>query len=185
MDVRARRQTHSRGQSAAGFTLVELLLAAVLAGVVLSGAWGWLWNLAHLSVRTDNRAQAATAAAAAARAVAHDVALATAVLPPEGERDPACCLQLRHHHVAASVEDVVIAWDARRGVLWRNAPGTYLSDHVVEFSVSYVTASGEELGGAELGPSGWSDVRLVRIELEVEVGGEMAHKGIAIALAGA
>ncbi len=78
-----------RGLSAPdeGFTLVELLVAAAVAATVLSAAYGWLWNVAALAERTDDRAQAATLAAAASRAVAADVHACLRVgEPPSGSR---------------------------------------------------------------------------------------------------
>ena len=62
-----------------GFTLVELLVATVVAAVVVSAAYGWLWNVGALARTHDDRAQAETIAAAAVRAVTADVRASVAV----------------------------------------------------------------------------------------------------------
>jgi len=164
---------HSRG-----VTLVELLVAAAIAAVVLAAAWGWLWNVAAVAVRAGDDAQAQTAAAAAVRAVTHDVRWATAVVRPSLGRDPSRALEVRHDRLDRAPEDVVIAWDASRRVLWRNASGTYLSDRVTGFSVAYQLADGRRLSGAELAASDWDAVRVVCVELTVAVGDRTARRAV-------
>ncbi len=157
-----------RGSS--GVTLVELLVAAAISAAVLATAWAWLWNIAAVASRSDDEAQAQTAVAAAARAVARDVRLAVAVGPPPSGRDPSLALKLEHDRLDRAPEVVLIGWDPSRRVLWRNAAGTYLSDRVTAFSVSYVTADGRVVPGAEMGAADWSEVRLVSFRLAVGVG---------------
>ena len=43
-----------------GFTLVEVLLALVVAGVVLAASFGWVWDLGALARVHDDHAQART-----------------------------------------------------------------------------------------------------------------------------
>ncbi len=155
---------------AKGFTLIELLIAAAVTGIVLAAAYGWLWNVAAVADRADDRAQAATIAAACARAVTRDVAAALAVAPPPPDRHPARTLALRHDRPEVAGEDVLVVWDPSRRVLWRNASGTYLGDHVTGFSVAYVLGDGEQVAGEDMQAGQWADVRGVRVDLAVVVG---------------
>lgn len=152
------------------FALIEVLVAGAVAAVVLAGAYGWLWNVAALAGETDDRVQAGTLAAAAARAVGGDVRAAVGVRQPPAGRDPARSLFLAHDHVDVAPEDVLIVWDPARAVVWRNASGTYIADHIVGFAVAYGLMDGRWLGGAEMAASDWPSVRRLRVELAATVG---------------
>lgn len=153
-----------------GFALVELLIAAVVAGVVLSGAYGWLWNVGALARAQDDQAQAATIAGVAARTVAADVRASLAVVSPSPAHDAAHSLLLTHEHIATANEAVTIVWDPARRVLWRNASGTYIADHVVGFDVGYVLAGGgPPTQGAMLASADWHRVRAVCLAITVAV----------------
>ena len=165
-----------------GFTLVELLVAAAIAGLVLSAAYGWLWNVAAFAVRTDDAAQAATIAAAVSRAIAGDVRVAVSVGEPPLGRDSSRSLALAHDHVDVAREAVLVAWDPARRVVWRNASGTYLADHVVRFAVCYDLADGRRLAGAEMAPRDWEGVRVVRVELAVAVGAAAVARSLETAV---
>ena len=161
-----------------GFTLVELLVAALIAAVCLSAAFAWLWNVAALAGGADDRAQAATLASAVSRAVAADVHAAVCVVEPPPGRDPSRSLALVHDHAAAAAENVLIVWDAARGVVWRNASGTYLSDHVTQFDVAYVLADGSLVDGEHVGPAAWTSVCAVRVELAAAVGSITVRRSV-------
>lgn len=165
-----------------GFSLVEVLVAVVIAGVVLSAAYGWLWNVAAFATRTDDAAQAATIASAVSRAIAGDVRAAVTVAAPPAGRDSARSLALVHDHVDVAPEAVLTVWDPARRVVWRNASGTYLADHVTRFVVSYGCADGRRLAGAEMLPRDWEGVRVVRIELVVVVGAAAVARTIETAV---
>ena len=156
--------------SSPGVTLLELLVASSVALIVLGAAWAWLWGVQGVATRMDEDAQAATILAVAARAVARDVHEAVAVLPPAPGRDPAASLHLQHDGVDSAPEEVVIAWDAGRQVLWRNASGTYLSDHVTGFDLSYLTDDGRLVKGQEATTSDLATVRAVCVALSVRLG---------------
>jgi len=159
----------SAGRGERGFALIEVLVAAAIAGLVLAGAYAWLWNTAALASRTDDRSQAATIASAVSRAVAGDVRGAVGVEPPSG-RDRSRSLALAHDHVDVAPEAVLIVWDPARGVVWRNASGTYLADHVSRFDLTYGLADGRLLAGTAMGIADWALVRVVRVELTATVG---------------
>jgi prepilin-type N-terminal cleavage/methylation domain-containing protein len=160
-----------------GFTLVELVLAAVVCGVVLAGAFGWLWSVGSLARVHDDRAQAETIAAAAARSVVADIRAALAVATPAPERDPARALLLVHDRVASAPEMVTIVWDPARGVLWRNASGTYVADHVDGFAVRYALPDGRVVAGTELTAEEWTSVRSVYVSVTAGVGAQQSTIG--------
>jgi prepilin-type N-terminal cleavage/methylation domain-containing protein len=166
----------------AGFSLIELLVAAAVAGVVLAAAFGWLWNVAAVAARADDRAQAATIAAACVRGIAFEVRQAVSVAPPPPGRDPARALALLHDHPDSASEDVLVVWDQSRRVVWRNASGTYLADHVTAMRVAYVLADGRTVPGAGMGPAEWAAVRGVRVDLAVVVGSAEAERAAVISL---
>ena len=122
-----------RSRPGAGFTLVEVLVAAAVTGVVLAASYGWLWSVAALARRTDDRVQATTLADAAVRGIEGDVHASVGVAPPPAGRDAALSLALVHHHPGMAPESLLIVWDAARRVVWRNASGTYIADHVGSF----------------------------------------------------
>ena len=161
-----------------GFTLVEVLVAVFIAGLVLSAAYGWLWNVAAFAARTDDAAQAATIASAVSRAIAGDVRAAVSVPAPPVGRDSSRSLALAHDHADVAPDVVLMVWDPARGVVWRNASGTYLADHVVRFVVSYGLADGRRLAGAEMSPRDWEGVRVVRVELAVAVGAAVVARSL-------
>lgn len=137
----------TRGRSAGetrGLSLVELLVAVAVSGVVLAAAWGWAWQVVTAARAADAGAQARTAAAAAVRALSADLRGAAAVWAPQG-RDPTASLALRLRRPDGGEATQVVVWDAARRVLWRNASGTYLAEGVTSFSVTYLDARGRQL----------------------------------------
>jgi prepilin-type N-terminal cleavage/methylation domain-containing protein len=167
--------THLRAR---GFTLIELLIGASIAAVILSSAYAWLWNTGAFADGADDRAQAATLAAAVSRAVAADVCSSVGVVEPPSGRDPSRSLALLHDHVAGPLETVLIVWDPARGVVWRNASGTYLADHVVRFDVAYALADGSLVDGGDMTSSRWSAVRAVHVALEATVGSATSRRSL-------
>ena len=170
------------GPAGAGFSLVELLVASIIAGIVLSASLGWMWSVAALSRAEDDRAQAATLAAAASRAVSADVRAAAAVCQPPAGRDPSRSLSLVHDHPASAVEAVLIVWDPARRVLWRNASGTYLADHVSGFTVAYLLEGARQVDGAFMTGADWDFVRSVRVEVTAVVGSATESRSLEVAV---
>ena len=155
-----------------GLSLVELLVATVIAGIALSGAWAWLWSVAPPARSLGAKAQAVTAAAFALRAVTHDLQESSALLTPT-----ACApdqgLLLEHDHPEAAPETVTIVWDASRQVLWRKTSSTYLADHVTRFAIAYLSPVGDAVRPGSPGSS-LRGVATVRVALTVAVGGRAA-----------
>jgi prepilin-type N-terminal cleavage/methylation domain-containing protein len=167
---------------ARGFTLIELLIGASMAAVILGSAYAWLWNIGAFAEGADDRAQAATLAAAVTRAVAADINAGVGVVEPPSGRDPSRSLALLHRHVAGAPEAVLIVWDPARGVVWRNASGTYLADHVVRFDVVYALADGSLVDGGDMTSSCWSAIRAVHVALEATVGSATARRFLEISI---
>ena len=169
---RARSTVSARVESGRerAFALIEVLVAAGVAAIILAGAYGWLWNVAALAGKTDDGVQASTLAAAAARAVGGDVFAAVGVRQPPVGRDPARSLSLAHDHVDGAPEDVLIVWDPARAVVWRNASGTYVADHITGFTVVYWLTDGRRLSGADMTTSDWTGVRRLRVQVAATVG---------------
>ena len=163
---------------ARGFTLIELLIGASIAAVILSAAYAWLWNIGSLADGADDRAQAATLAAALSRTVAADIHASVGVVEPPSGRDASRSLALLHDHLASVPEAVLIVWDPARGVVWRNASGTYLADHIVGFVVAYVLVDGSLVDGGDMTSSRWSAVQAVHVVLEATVGSATARRSL-------
>jgi prepilin-type N-terminal cleavage/methylation domain-containing protein len=166
----ADRATPVRSKSGAGFTLIEVLVAAAVTSVVLAASYGWLWSVAALARRTDDRVQATTLADAAARGIEGDVHASIGVTPPPAGRDPALSLTLVHHHTGTARESLLIVWEAARRVVWQNASGTYIADHIGSFSLSYCLRDGRVIPGADMRAGDWAGVSSVGVELAATVG---------------
>jgi prepilin-type N-terminal cleavage/methylation domain-containing protein len=151
-----------------GVSLVELLVATVIAGVALCSAWSWLWSTGVASSATVDRARASTAASFAARAVTEELELATGLREPPAAYSAGGALSMSHTHPDQALETVLVVWDPTRRVLWRKAPGTYLADHVERFTVSYLDRRGHLLSTADLQNAEWPD-RVSRVEAEIVV----------------
>ena len=166
-----------------GVSLIELLVATVIATVVLAGAWAWLWNAAVASSSTADRSRAATAAAFAARSIADDLDASASLQTLPSGYAPARALDLLHLHPEAVPESVLIVWDPAKQVLWRKASGTYLADHVSLFTISYLDIAGRGVPADELAGPAWLDrVARVKVEVVVSVGNDSARAACDVAL---
>jgi prepilin-type N-terminal cleavage/methylation domain-containing protein len=163
---------------ASGFTLIELLVTAAVLAVVLAAAYGWVWSVGSLAGTTDDHVQASTIAAALVRTIREDVGSAVAVVAPAAGRDPARSLALVHDGVDEAPEGVLTVWDPVRDVVWRNASGTYVADHVTALSVGFVLADGQSVDGEVMTAANWESVVAVRVALEVEVGAALVRRDV-------
>jgi len=172
-----------RRSEQAGVSLVELLVATVIAAVTLCAAWGWLWNAGVASSATVDRARAATAAAFAARSIANDLDSSVALQDPPSAYAPGRALDVTHIHPGVEPENVLIVWDPSRRVLWRKAAGTYLADHVTRFAVTYFDRGGVVVSPADLEVPAWpSRVARVAVEVVVAAGNESARAACDVTL---
>ena len=150
-----------------GLTLVELLLATIIAAGLLLAGWSWLWSTAGVVARADDRAQASTGASFALRAIASDLDEGMGLAAPPAGRSWADSLSVRAIDVATGAPTVtLIAWDRVREVLWRKTSSTYLADHVTAFAVEYLDVAGTPL--AQL-PASALDASVVRVRVTVSV----------------
>jgi prepilin-type N-terminal cleavage/methylation domain-containing protein len=163
-----------------GFSLVELLVATATLAVVLAAAYGWVWSLGSLTATTDDRVQATTIATAVTRSVSEDVGAAVAVATPAAGRDPAYALVTVHDAVDAAPEEVTMVWDPARRVVWRNASGTYVADHIRAFRIGYVLEDGHNVDGGAMTTADWRGVRAVSVSLMVEVGAARVSRAVLV-----
>ncbi len=66
-----------------------------------------------------------------------------------------------------------IGWDPARAVVWRNASGSYLTEHAISFAVRYLDARGEEMplaSGGVVDAASREAVRAVRVEMTLRDG---------------
>lgn len=153
----------------AGFSLVELLIAAVLATGLLGASWSWAWNLCATSRGGDAAMDAVSRVAAARRLLDRDVGvarLAPAVAPGCSSE----CLTLAITHLGEEPEIVTYRWDAARRVLWRKAPGSHVADGAAAFRLTYMGDDGAPLACAAdggLAPADADRVRALEVSLTV------------------
>lgn len=144
-----------------GFSLLELLVALVLAAGLLGASWTWAWNLCSTCRRSDAIMDARSRIAAARRLLDRDVS--TARLAPSVA--PGCsseCLTLAITHVGEQPEIVTYRWDPTRRVLWRKAPGSHVADDAAAFGVTYLGDYGEPVACAADGSLTPADADCVR-----------------------
>lgn len=167
---------HRRG----GFGLIELMIAATAAAVMIGAASSWLWSVGALARRVGDRAQAATLADAASREVASDVRSGLAVVRPPADRDASCSLALTHDHVDAAMEPVLFVWDPSRCVLWRNAAGTYVADHITLLDFSFSLADGRVVAGHSMRDPDWGLIEWLHVDLAATVGSTTLGRSVSL-----
>lgn len=129
----------------AGMTLVELLIAAAVAGVALAAAWPLLWNVTASARKVTGQAQAGSEAARVARVIGRELRLATGLEPVPAGTSPGAALNIRSAQTPSGDDSTLIAWDPARRVLWRDASGSYVADDVRAFTVEHFDAHGDVL----------------------------------------
>ena len=116
------------------------------------------------------------------RPLTEDVSAAVEVAAPAAGRDPGGSLLTVHDGVDEAPEDVEVVWDPARAVVWRNAPGTYVADHVRAFSVGFVLRDGRSVEGVAMRAADWRGVRAVRVAVAIEVGSALVRRDVAVRL---
>lgn len=167
LGTRMRARLRDRGRED-GLTLTELLVAVAVAAVVLSAATPWAASVSTRVRSLDARAQAGTAAAYAARALADDLSVTTRLVPLPAGAVAGHAVAMRHDHPGEAVEQVLVSWDSARQVLWRNASGTYLADHVEECSFTLFTDAAEPLAATQVSSADLL-AQVVRVHLSLTV----------------
>lgn len=127
----------------AGASLVETLVALVVAAILLTSAWAWLWSVVGASHRYESRAAASADLAYAERLMTRELRAAVSLAPASAEGCSTSALSLTLRTPGASAEDTVsYVWDQRRAVVWRKTPSTYVVEHVSLFRITYFDYSG-------------------------------------------
>lgn len=132
-----------------GFSLIEMLVALVVASTVLAAGWPFVFAAATVARSGDDRAQADAAGRAALRRLAIDLEAATAV-EPSLAGSGALTIESAATADQPSARRTVM-WDESRQILWRGAPGSYLADHVTRFVVICLDPHGDRLAGGQSG----------------------------------
>ena len=157
-----------------GFTLVELLLAASLAGVVLTAAWSWLWTVAASAHRSGEAAEVTSSLAFARRQLLRDAHLAVGLAAPVAGADcGAHALALHLPGTPTAPEIVQYAVNASRQTLWRKTSSSYVAEGVTRFDVAYLDAEGDEVSpgsDGRLSAAAIALVRVVRVSVEIASG---------------
>lgn len=176
----------TRRPAACGFGLLELMIAVAIGGVVLAAGWAWCWSTTGACARVGNRADAATSIAFVRRLTSIEVGGAVRLVdvPDCGCGDHSVTVALSTID-ARSLQLVSYAWDSRRGVVWRKASGSHLTEGAREFAVTYYDGDGEVVlvpSAGRLTGDGLAVVRQVGFRLSVAVGGQVVSDAWRVAL---
>jgi type II secretory pathway component PulJ len=138
--------------SDAGASLIETLVALVVAAIVLAAAWSWLWSVVGTSRRYEARAAAAADLAFAERLITRELRATVHLVPVSTCGCTAAAFTLAIRSPGASTEDTVsYVWDKGRAVVWRKTASTYVAEHVSLFRITYLDRSGAPITPADGG----------------------------------
>jgi len=164
----------TRLRATAAFSLVELLVAVALAGVVSCAGWAWCWSSTGVCARSGDRLDAQSSLAFVRRITTAELHVASCLV-----NSPSCSCT-GHSIVCAvpaadgrSLQLVSYVWDEHRGVVWRKASGSHLVEGAIRFDVAYRDdANGNIVCGPDgrLTTAGLAAVRRVDFALTVIVG---------------
>jgi prepilin-type N-terminal cleavage/methylation domain-containing protein len=175
--LRHRRAGHRRaGHRRAGFSLVELLVATAIAGVVLAGGWAWCWSASSTCAAGAERLDAGSSLAFAQRLSTTELRQCLALSGSAGAGCSATAISFVAP-VASGVgsELITYVWDPGRHVLWRKAPGSHVAEGVDSFSIVYLDDRDQVLplaAGAQLPAAELRRVRMVELSATVSCGRE-------------
>lgn len=158
-----------------GFSLVELLLACALGGLVLAASWSWLFTSVAAGREDGRRLEAATSLAYVERLTTAELRRACVLLAAPA---PGCSQHSLVFEVVRSdltTETVSYVWNPGTQVLWRKAAGSHLASGVAGFAVRYFDAAGDELAGAGavLSPADLARVRSLRLAITLTCGSDV------------
>jgi len=138
------------GLGEGGLTLVEVLVAAVLACGLAVAAYTWLWGTCGACAGETRAAEAQSRLAAVHRRLALDMAQALGLTRPlDGLSERRFALRLID--AAGVLREVEYCWDPARQVLWRSSSSSYVADGVRGFTVTYLDDRGAAVEPAMLG----------------------------------
>jgi len=168
-----------RGRSrAAGFSLVELLVAVCVTTVVLCGGWSWCWTVTKSCAAGSDRLDAASSLAFVRRLSTNELDGADALVATSSAVCSATAIAFDARSGAGpALELVTYVYDPDRHVLWRKDPGSHLAEGVDDFSVTYFDAGGHALplgSGGELAAADLPLVRRVQLTAVVRVSRQTA-----------
>jgi type II secretory pathway component PulJ len=139
-------------ERSAGSSLIETLVALVVAAILLTAAWAWLWSVIGTSRQYGTRAQTVADLAFAQRLITRELRATVRLLPEATAGCSAAALTVALRSPGASAEDTVsYVWDPGRAVLWRKTSSTYVAEHVSLFRISYFDGQGAPVVPADAG----------------------------------
>ena len=178
----------SPGAPRAGFSLIELLVAVSVAGVVLAAGWGWCWTATTSCARGADLCDARSSLSFVERLTTAELRSAICLVQAP---DVACTSRSVGFVVPSddglTMDVVTYVWDPGREVLWRKASGSHLAEGVAGFAIAYYAAGDRLLplgAGAALAPADLAAVRRVSIDARVTCGRESAAASWQVRLRG-
>ena len=170
--------TTTPGSGAAGYSLVELLVALAVAGVVLTAGWAWCWSISGVSAVACARLDAASSVAFTRRLTSAELSECLGLVPSSpyygsGATSIAFAVPASDGHV----ELVTYVYDPARRVLWRKSPSAHLAEGVDAFSITYRDAHAHTLAcdaGGGLPAVALPLVRRVDLSVTVRCGDQTA-----------
>jgi prepilin-type N-terminal cleavage/methylation domain-containing protein len=170
----------------AGFSLLELIVATAVAGIVLTSAWAWCWTLSASCRAGAERADAASTIAAVRRLTTAELGESLGLVAGAAVPCSATSLAFTVPSTDAAGTDLVTyGYDAGRGVVWRKSPSSHLAESVAAFSVLYLDARGQALSpgaGGDLAAAELPLVRRVVLTVAVRSGAQSTRAGWQVCL---
>ena len=158
-------------QATAGFSLVELLVATAVAGVILLSGWAWCWSMSGSCAARSERFDARSSLAFARRLSTCELGQCDGLVTTSSTRcSPTSIAFVVPSGDGATTELITYVWDAGRRVLWRKASGSHLAEGVDDFSITYFDGRGRTLPCAAGAGLSTADLPLVRrVELRAVI----------------
>jgi hypothetical protein len=149
---------------------VELAAAVLLAVLLLSASWSWLWAAEGAARRGTDAAEASTSVAFARRLLLRELRSALALAPPDAGGGCTSSSLVLLEGDETAVTTVRYAWNAERSVLWRGTSSNYVAEDVAAFTLTYQDASGASMKGEPLSDEQVRAVRTVGVSITVRHG---------------
>jgi len=134
-----------RPRRVAGFSLVELLVAVAVAGVVLAAGWAWCWSMSGSSAAACARLDAASSVAFTRRLTTAELGECLGLVAASSGRCSATSIAFVVPASDGDTELVTYVFDPARRVLWRKSPSAHLAEGVDAFAVVYRDADSQVL----------------------------------------